>query len=38
MPYHWHQVKNIGDEPLKILEIQYGSYLEEDDIEREEIL
>ena len=38
MPYHCHQVTNIGDEPLKILEIQYGSYLEEDDIEREEIL
>ena len=38
MPYHWHQVENIGNEPLRILEIQYGSYLEEDDIEREEIM
>lgn len=30
----WHQVRNIGDVPVKILEIQSGTYFGEDDIER----
>jgi len=38
VPYEWHQIKNIGREPLRIIEIQHGSYVEEDDIEREEII
>jgi len=29
-----HKLENIGKIPLKIIETQYGSYLEEDDIER----
>lgn len=31
---HWHQVINIGKEPLVIVETQYGKMCEEDDIER----
>ena len=38
VPYEWHQIKNIGREPLRIIEIQHGSYVDEDDIEREEII
>ena len=38
IPYEWHQITNVGNEPLKIIEIQHGSYVEEDDIEREEII
>ena len=38
IPYEWHQITNVGTEPLKIIEIQHGSYVEEDDIEREEIM
>jgi len=38
IPYEWHQVKNVGKVPLRIIEIQHGSYIGEDDIEREEIL
>ena len=34
IPYEWHQVTNMGKEPLRINEIQHGSYVEEDDIER----
>tara|TARA_B100000401_G_C52722132_1_gene679178 strand:+ start:237 stop:1010 length:774 start_codon:yes stop_codon:yes gene_type:complete len=34
IPYEWHQVTNMGNEPLRIIEIQHGSYVEEDDIER----
>lgn len=30
----WHRLENRSDEPLRILEIQTGSYCEEDDIER----
>ena len=30
----WHQLENQGETPLKIIEIQYGSRCEEDDIER----
>lgn len=30
----WHQVKNETDQPLKIIEIQYGDFCEESDIER----
>lgn len=30
----WHQLQNNSDEPLKIIEIQYGEKCEEDDIER----
>ena len=29
-----HRVKNIGKENLEIIEVQYGEYLEEDDIVR----
>jgi len=32
---HWHQVINIGKEPLVIIETQYGEACEEDDIERQ---
>ena len=31
---NWHQVINIGKEPLVIIETQYGEACEEDDIER----
>ena len=31
IPYEWHQVTNMGKEPLRIIEIQHGSYVEEDD-------
>jgi cytidyltransferase-like protein len=30
----WHQLKNDTDQPLKIIEIQYGDQCSEDDIER----
>jgi len=30
----WHQIINIGKEPLVIIETQYGEACEEDDIER----
>jgi len=30
----WHQICNPGDEPLKIVEIQYGTNCVEEDIER----
>jgi mannose-6-phosphate isomerase-like protein (cupin superfamily) len=30
----WHQLANLGDQPLKIVEIQYGDRCQEDDIER----
>jgi mannose-6-phosphate isomerase-like protein (cupin superfamily) len=30
----WHQLQNNENEPLKIVEIQYGQKCEEDDIER----
>jgi mannose-1-phosphate guanylyltransferase/mannose-6-phosphate isomerase len=29
-----HRIENIGTEPLEFIEVQYGEYLEEDDIER----
>ena len=29
-----HRLKNSGDEPLIVVEVQYGSYLGEDDITR----
>jgi len=32
----WHRLKNPGSKTLKIVEIQQGEYLEEDDIERKE--
>ena len=32
----WHQLANLGKEPLKIIELQWGDYCEEDDIERQE--
>ena len=31
---YWHQVINIGKEPLIIVETQYGTACDEDDIER----
>ena len=31
---NWHQVVNIGKEPLVIIETQYGEACVEDDIER----
>lgn len=31
---HWHQLANLTDSPLKIIEIQYGERCEEKDIER----
>ena len=31
----WHQVINIGKEPLIIVETQYGTACDEDDIERQ---
>lgn len=30
----WHQLANLTDQPLKIVEIQYGDLCEESDIER----
>jgi D-beta-D-heptose 7-phosphate kinase/D-beta-D-heptose 1-phosphate adenosyltransferase len=30
----WHQLCNPGNEPLRVIEIQYGNRCEEDDIER----
>ena len=30
----WHQLANESDEPLKIVEIQYGTNCVEEDIER----
>ena len=30
----WHQLRNMTDEPLKIIEIQYGESCVESDIER----
>jgi len=30
----WHQLANLTDQPLKIVEIQYGDQCREDDIER----
>jgi mannose-6-phosphate isomerase-like protein (cupin superfamily) len=30
----WHQLCNETDQPLKIVEIQYGERCEEEDIER----
>lgn len=30
----WHRLYNPYDEPCKIIEIQYGDFCEEDDIER----
>ncbi len=29
-----HQLENVGDEPLEVVEVQTGSYFGEDDIER----
>jgi mannose-6-phosphate isomerase-like protein (cupin superfamily) len=33
-PGDWHQAINIGDEPVHVIEIQYGTKCDEDDIER----
>jgi mannose-6-phosphate isomerase-like protein (cupin superfamily) len=33
----WHQLSNETDVPLKLIEIQYGEFCEEADIERLEI-
>lgn len=30
----WHQLRNESEEPLSIIEIQYGNYCDESDIER----
>jgi len=30
----WHQLANVGKEPLVIIELQYGDKCSEDDIER----
>lgn len=30
----WHRLKNAGSEVLELVEVQIGSYLGEDDIER----
>jgi cytidyltransferase-like protein len=32
--HRWHQLANLTDRPLKIVEIQYGEKCEEEDIER----
>ena len=32
----WHQLVNLTDQPLKIVEIQYGDYCNESDIERKQ--
>jgi mannose-6-phosphate isomerase-like protein (cupin superfamily) len=29
-----HRLENAGEEPLQIIEVQNGDYVEEDDIER----
>jgi mannose-6-phosphate isomerase-like protein (cupin superfamily) len=29
-----HRLENPGEEPLQVIEVQNGDYLEEDDIER----
>ena len=34
-PEQWHQLINQTDKPVKIVEIQYGSKCDEDDIERQ---
>jgi len=34
--YFWHRVENCGDEELIIFEVQIGTKLEEEDIERAE--
>jgi mannose-6-phosphate isomerase-like protein (cupin superfamily) len=34
----WHQLSNETNEPLKILEIQYGEKCVEEDIERKPLL
>jgi len=34
LPNEWHQLTNPSDKPCRIVEIQYGSQCEEDDIER----
>ena len=31
-----HRLKNDGDQPLEVVEVQVGSYLGEDDIQRYE--
>jgi len=33
-PNEWHQLHNPTDQPLKVIEIQYGQRCEEEDIER----
>jgi len=33
-PMEWHQLHNSTDQPLKVIEIQYGSHCTEEDIER----
>jgi cytidyltransferase-like protein len=35
--YRWHQLANLTDHPLKIIEIQYGDCCDEEDIERNKI-
>ena len=30
----WHELKNLGEIPLKVIEVQVDSYLGEDDIVR----
>ena len=32
----WHRLENPGKVPLEVIEVQIGSYLGEDDIERSE--
>lgn len=34
LPEHWHRLHNPYNNPCKIVEIQYGDYCGEDDIER----
>jgi mannose-6-phosphate isomerase-like protein (cupin superfamily) len=34
----WHQLSNETDEPLRVLEVQYGEKCEEEDIERKPLL
>jgi mannose-1-phosphate guanylyltransferase / mannose-6-phosphate isomerase len=31
---HWHRLENPGKVPLEIIEVQLGTYLGEDDINR----
>jgi D-beta-D-heptose 7-phosphate kinase/D-beta-D-heptose 1-phosphate adenosyltransferase len=33
-PNEWHQLYNPTESPLRVIEIQYGAYCEEEDIER----